>query len=95
MEESGPPLGTLGSFSKDVFKRRTSTGSEALPLFICLDANKFVLLALPNDAKSLLPVDVRLSKTLLLKLRILMFVPSTGCLHESNTNHVHILLLLL
>ena len=57
MEESGPPLGTLGSFSKDVFKRRTSTGSEALPLFICLDANKFVLLALPHDAKSLLPVE--------------------------------------
>ena len=70
--------------SKDVFKRRTSTGSEAFSLFICLDANKLVLLSffslffkiyprvstkpLPNDAKSPLPVDVRRSKTLLLKL---------------------------
>ena len=72
--------------SKDVFERRTSTGSEALSLLICLDANKFVLLSffsliktiyprvatepLPNDAKSPLPVDVRRSKTLLLKLPI-------------------------
>ena len=55
----------------------------AFSLFICLDAKKFVLLSffsiikaiypristkpLPNDAKSPLPVDVRLSKTLLLK----------------------------
>ena len=70
--------------SKDVFERRTSTGSEVFSLLICLDANKFVLLSfssliktiyprfstepLPNDAKSPLPVDVRRSKTLLLKL---------------------------
>ena len=76
-----PKTGTL---SKDVFERRTSTGSEAFSLFICLDANKLVLLSffsllktiyprvstkpLPNDAKSPLPVDVRRSKTLLLKL---------------------------
>ena len=55
-----------------------STGSEALSLFICLDANKFVVLSFsslkktiyprvstktpPNDAKSPLPVDVRRSK---------------------------------
>ena len=74
----------LGSLSKDVFERRTSTGSEAFSLFICLDANKFVLLSffsllktiyprvstktLPNDTKSPLPVDVRRSTTLLLKL---------------------------
>ena len=74
----------LGSVSNDVFERRTSTGSEAFSLFICLDANKFVLLSffsliktiyqrvstkpLPNDAKSPLPVDVRRSKTPLLKL---------------------------
>ena len=61
-----------------------STGSEAFSLFICLNASKFVLLSffsliktiyprvwtkpLPNDAKSPLPVDVRRSKTLLLKL---------------------------
>ena len=75
---------TIGTLSKDVFERRTSTGSEAFSLFICLDANKLVLLSffsllktiyprvstkpLPNDAKSPLPVDVRRSKTLLLKL---------------------------
>ena len=74
----------LGTLSKDVFERRTSTGSEAFSLFICLDANKLVLLSffsllktiyprvstkpLPSDAKSPLPVDVRRSKTLLLKL---------------------------
>ena len=70
--------------SADVFERRTSTGSEAFSLFICLGANKFVLPSffsliktiyrrvstkpLPNDAKSPLPVDVRRSKTPLLKL---------------------------
>ena len=75
---------SIGTLSKDVLERRTSTGSEALSLFICLDANKLVLLSffsllktiyprvstepLPNDAKSPLPVDVRPSKTLLLKL---------------------------
>ena len=74
----------IGTLSKDVFERRMSTGSEAFSLFICLDANKLVLLSffsllktiyprvstkpLPNDAKSPLPVDVRRSKTLLLKL---------------------------
>ena len=74
----------IGTLSKDVFERRPSTGSEAFSLFICLDANKLVLLSffsllktiysrvstkpLPNDAKSPLPVDVRRSKTLLLKL---------------------------
>ena len=76
----------LGSLSKDVFERRTSTGSEAFSLFIYLDSNKFVLLSffslikriysrvstkpLPNDSKSLLPVEVRRLKTLLLKLPI-------------------------
>ena len=79
-------LGKLGTLSKDVFERRTSTGSEAFSLFICLDANKLVLLSffsllktiyprvstkpLPNDTKSPRPVDVRPSKTLLLKLPI-------------------------
>ena len=78
--------GPLGSLSKDVFEGRTSTGSEPFSLFICLDANKFVLLSffslikriyprvsnkpLPNDAKGPLPVDVRRSTTLLLKLPI-------------------------
>ena len=74
----------IGTLSKDVFARRSSTGSEAFSLFICRDANKLVLLSffsllktiyprvsttpLPTDAKSPLPVDVRRSKTLLLRL---------------------------
>ena len=75
------------SLRKGVFERHMSTGSEAFSPFICLDANKFVLLslfsliktiyplrvstkALPNVAKSPLPVDVRRSKTLWLKLPI-------------------------
>ena len=77
-------LEAIGTLSKDVFEQRKSTGSEAFSLFICVDAHKFVLLSffsliktiylrvstkpLPNDAKSPLPVDVRRSKTLLLKL---------------------------
>ena len=76
----------LESLSKDVFERRTSAGSEVFSLFICLDTTKFVLLSFfspiktiylrvstkpqPNAAKSPLPVDVRRSKTLLLKLPI-------------------------
>ena len=74
----------IGSLSKDVFERRTSTGSEVFSFTVRLDANKFVLVTffsltktiylrvltkpLPNDAKSPLPVDVRRAKTLLLKL---------------------------
>ena len=69
---------SLASLSKDVFERRTSTGSEAFYLSICLDANKFVLLTffsllktiyprvltkpLANDTKSPLPVDVHVQK---------------------------------
>ena len=74
----------IANLSKDVFERRTLTGSGVFFLFICLDAIKFSLQTffsllktiyprvltkpLLNDAKSLLPVDVRRSKTLLLKL---------------------------
>ena len=36
---------TLGSLSKDVSERRTSTGSEAFSIFICLETTKFVLLS--------------------------------------------------
>ena len=77
----------LESLSKDVFERRTSTGSEVFPLTICLDGKKFVLISFfslirtiylrvstkppPSDAKRPLPVDVRRSKTLLLKLPII------------------------
>ena len=76
----------IESLSKDVFRRRMSTGSEVFSLTICLDAKKFVLISFfsliratylrvstkppPNDAKRPLPVDVRRSKTLLLKLPI-------------------------
>ena len=79
----------IGSLSKDVFERRTSAGSEAFSLFICLDTTKFVLLSFfspiktiylrvstklqPNAAKSPLPVDALRSKTLLLKLPITFF----------------------
>ena len=78
----------LESLSKDVFEGRTSTGSEPFSLYICLDANKFVLLSffslmkriyprvsnkpLPNNAKGPLPVDARRSTTLLLKLPIML-----------------------
>ena len=88
------PYRPLGNLSKDVFERRTSTGSEVFSLLICLDANKFVLLSfssliktiyprfstepLPNDAKSPLPVDVRRSKTLLLKLPIVVGEDNLG-----------------
>ena len=84
----------IGNLSKDVFERRTSTGSEAFSLLICLDANKFVLLSffsliktiyqrvstepLPNDAKSPLPVEVRRSKTLLLKLPNLIYARASS-----------------
>ena len=70
----------LGSLSKNFFDQRPSTGSEAFFLFICLDANKFVLLSffsliktsyprvstkpLANYAKSPLSVDVRRSQML-------------------------------
>ena len=84
LKARGVEIHLLGSLRKDVLERRTSTGSEAFSLFICLDAGKFVLLSfvslvkriysrvstkpLLNDAKSPLPVDLRRSKTLLLKL---------------------------
>ena len=83
-----PPEGIhpviIESLSKDIFERRTSTGSEVFSLTICLDAKKFILISFfslirtiyprvstkppPSDAKRPLPVDVRRSKTLLLKL---------------------------
>ena len=74
----------IGNLNKDISERHMPPGSEAFSLFICLNANKFVLLPffsliktiylrvltkpLPDDAKSPLSVDVRRSKTLLLKL---------------------------
>ena len=73
-------------FETTVFERRTSTGSERFSLFKCLYTTKSVLLSVftlteticPNicskswlkSAKSPLPVDVRRSKTSLLKLPI-------------------------
>ena len=63
---------------KDVFEPRTSTGSMVVFLSLCLYLNKFVLLSvlthkekiclrirakpLRENAKSLIPVDVRRSK---------------------------------
>ena len=76
----------------------TSTGIEASSLFICLDANKFVLprffsliktiyprvsiKLLPNDAKSSLPVDVRRPKTLLLSSLFLQLVVHVACCRD-------------
>ena len=69
---------------KCVFERRTSTGSEASSFIIWLEATKFVLLSvftlietiwpkiwakpLPMNEKDPLPVDLRRSKTSLLKV---------------------------
>ena len=74
----------LGTLSKDVFERRTSTGSEPFSLLISLDATVFILPSVLilieticakiylksrlKSAKRPLPVEVRRSKTLLLKL---------------------------
>ena len=82
----GPTRLLLGSLSSDVFERRTSTGSEPFSLLISLDATVFLLpigLILVETicpkmcsksrlkcAKSPFPVDVRRSKTSLLKLPI-------------------------
>ena len=90
---------SIGSLSKDVFEGRTSTESEPFSPFICLDANKFVLLSffslmkricprvsnkpLPNDAKGRLPVDVRRSTTLLLKLPNNINEPKTDALFSN------------
>ena len=40
-----PACLAIVGLSKDVFERRTSTGSELFSLFICLNTNKFVLLS--------------------------------------------------
>ena len=74
----------IGSLSSDDFERRTSTGSEVFSLLTCLDDIKFVFLSFftvieaiwlkicakppSKNEKRPLPVDVRRSKTLLLKL---------------------------
>ena len=71
------------SVSIDVLGRRKSTGSVPFFILVCLDATKFLLLnvftriqticlkiwasLLPKSAKHPLPVDVRRSKTSLLK----------------------------
>ena len=47
--------GILGNLSKDVFERRTSTGSEAFSLFIRLDANKFVVIIFFSLIKTIYP----------------------------------------
>ena len=75
-----------GSLSSDVFERRTSSGSEPFPLLISLDATVFILPSVLilteticpkifsksrlKSAKRAFPVDVRRSKTSLLKLPI-------------------------
>ena len=77
-------LWKIGSLSEGVFERSTSTGSRAFYRLISVDATTFVspcfvtliqticpkglAITLPNNEKSPLPVDVRRSKTPLLKL---------------------------
>ena len=79
-----PVLEIIGSLSSDVFERRTSTGSEPFSLLVSLDATVFILPSVLilieticpkicsksrlKSAKRPLPVDVRRSKTSLLKL---------------------------
>ena len=78
--------GLIGSLSSDVFERRMSTGSEVFSLLTCLDDIKFVFLSFftvieaiwlkicakppSKNEKGPLSVDVRCSRTLLLKLPI-------------------------
>ena len=97
--ESWAPPCILGSLSKDVFERPTSTGSEAFLLFICVNAKKFAFLSffsliktfyprvstkpLPSDTKSPLPVAVRRSKTLLLISSLRRTFYIQKCLHMS------------
>ena len=80
---SGIDLTIVGILSKNVFERCTSTGSEPFSLLICLNATKFVFLSVfplinmicpkiwstsrPKFGISPHPVDVRRSKTALLK----------------------------
>ena len=87
-------LPTLGSLSKGVFERRTLTGSELFSLLTCLDDIKFVFLSFFTVIKAIwlkicakppsknqkrpLPVDVRRSKTLLLKLPCLYGASGTA-----------------
>ena len=53
---SHPSPQTLCSLSKDVFEQRTSTGSKAFSLLICLDGyNKFVLLNFSTLIETLCP----------------------------------------
>ena len=74
----------IGSLTSDVFERRTSAGSEVFSLLTCLDDIKFIFLSFFTVIEAIwlkicakppskneerpLPVDVRRSKTLLLKL---------------------------
>ena len=51
----GLRVAILGNLSKDVFERRTSTGSETFSLFICLDSNKSVLLSFFSLIKMIYP----------------------------------------
>ena len=96
----------LGSLSSDVFERRTSTGSEVFSLLTCLDDIKFVFLSFftvieaiwlkiwakppSKNEKRSLPVDVRHSKRLLLKLPIVFaFTQGPGSTQKTKTPEIH------
>ena len=87
----------LGSLSNGVFERRTSTGSEVFFILKHLDAPKFVFLSvltiietscpkkwakpLSKNEKKPLPVDLRRSKTSLLKFTNVWKVPLNIYVH--------------
>ena len=93
------PVLLLGSLSSDVFERRTSSGSEPFPLLISLDATVFILPSVLilteticpkicsksrlKSAKRPFPVDVRRSKTSLLKLPSTLNQPDYATPHNS------------
>ena len=89
---------TVGSLNSDVFERRTSTGSRLFALLSCDFEQTFgqivsiIVETLSNTnlvapknikrEKSSLPVDVRRSKTLLLKLSIRELKHQTFLIHK-------------
>ena len=51
----------IGSLSKGIFERRTSTRTEAVSLIICLDATKFLLVSVFILVETILPNIIPLS----------------------------------
>ena len=91
-----------------MFERPTSTRGEPFSHLICLGANKFVLLSVftlketicpkicsksrLKSAKGSLPVDVRRSKTSLLKVLLKIMTENGIYSHEGNFQHLFVCL---